>query len=89
MTKNSLKGYLADTFLNNLLQQIKNAGSMKSSLIDITNKCNLRCEGCYYFTEKMDEHKKMESEEEFDLFIQSELARGVNMFTVVGGEPAL
>lgn len=85
---NELKTYLEDPFLSAIMNEIKDAGAIKSSLIDITHKCNLRCEGCYFFEEEMDSHKKMESEEEFDAFIESERQRGTNMFTVVGGEPA-
>lgn len=86
---NTLKDYLKDDFLSSLLFDIKQAGGMKSCLVDMTHKCNLRCEGCYFFVEGMDHQKKVETEAEFDAFIQSELQRGTNMVTALGGEPAL
>ncbi len=89
MKRNSLKTYLEDPFLSQLMAEVKNAGGMRSSLVDITHKCNLRCVGCYYFMEKMDEHKKVEDDESFRVFVEQEVARGTNMLTVVGGEPAL
>lgn len=85
----SLKSYLQDSFLAGLFEEIKLAGNMKSSLIDITHKCNLRCVGCYFFVEKMDDHKKVSDFADFEAFVETEKARGTNMLTVVGGEPAL
>lgn len=89
MSDNKLKNYLQDPFLNELMQDIKSAGSIRSSLVDITHKCNLRCDGCYYFSENMDQYKKVETDDEFFLFVQQEVERGTNMLTIVGGEPAL
>lgn len=89
MKGNRLQSYLTDPFLRSLFDEIKCAGAMKSSLIDITHKCNLRCVGCYYFVENMDQYKRVESDEEFIAFVESEVQRGTNMLTVVGGEPAL
>lgn len=89
MKGNALKNYLEDAFLATLLDEVKSAGAMKSSLIDITHKCNLRCIGCYYFVEEMDQHKKIQGDDDFLAFIEQEKQRGINMLTVVGGEPAL
>lgn len=89
MKGNKLKDYLQDPFLAALLNEVKVAGGMRSSLVDITHKCNLRCVGCYYFMENMDDHKKVESDEEFFAFVDQERERDTNMLTIVGGEPAL
>lgn len=89
MKGNKLKDYLTDPFLASLLSEIKSAGTIKSSLLDITHKCNLRCTGCYYFEEGMDSHKKVNSEDDFLAFVEQERERGTNMLTIVGGEPAL
>lgn len=89
MKGSSLKSYLQDNLLSGLFEEIKSAGNMKSSLLDITHKCNLRCVGCYFFMEGMDEHKKASSDLEFESFVKAEKDRGTNMLTIVGGEPAL
>ena len=89
MSRNTLKSYLQDSFLNSLMSDIKHAGGMRSSLIDITHKCNLRCTGCYYFMEDMDQYKRVKDDKAFNAFIEQELSRGTNMLTIVGGEPAL
>ena len=64
--------------------------NIRSSIYDVTNKCNLRCKGCFFFSSG--EHLK--SNEEIDVhawedFIDSEKERGVNLAILIGGEPTL
>jgi hypothetical protein len=68
---------------------IRAAGPVRSVSLDLTNKCNLRCKGCYYFAEGMDKSHSAGSEAEFDALLDREARRGTNFVTVVGGEPAL
>ncbi len=89
MLATSLREYLRDPLLATLMTEIKAAGPIRSSLLDITHKCNLRCDGCYYFSQEMDQYRRQDDESAFDRFIEMEKARDVNMLTIVGGEPAL
>ena len=64
--------------------------NIRSSIYDVTNRCNLRCKGCFFFSS--DEHKA--APEETDLsrwedFIDAEMQRGVNLAILIGGEPTL
>jgi MoaA/NifB/PqqE/SkfB family radical SAM enzyme len=64
--------------------------NIRSSIYDVTNRCNLRCKGCFFFSS--DEHKA--APEEMDItrwedFIDKETARGVNLAILIGGEPTL
>jgi MoaA/NifB/PqqE/SkfB family radical SAM enzyme len=64
--------------------------NIRSSIYDVTNKCNLRCKGCFFFSS--DEHKA--AAEEMDIkkwedFIDREKDRGVNLAILIGGEPTL
>jgi len=64
--------------------------SIRSSIYDVTNRCNLRCKGCFFFSSG--EHKA--AEEEMDInkwkdFVDREKSRGVNLAILIGGEPAL
>ncbi|SVA97998.1 uncharacterized protein METZ01_LOCUS150852, partial [marine metagenome] len=78
-----------DPFLNHLYTEIRKAGPIRSISLDLTQECNIRCTGCYYFSEGMDVTKTPKDESEFDLFIAKELDRGTNFVTIVGGEPSL
>ncbi|MBN2126568.1 MAG: radical SAM protein [Deltaproteobacteria bacterium] len=64
--------------------------NIRSSIYDVTNRCNLRCRGCFFFssgeheaaTEEMDIRK-------WEAFIDREKERGVNLAILIGGEPTL
>lgn len=79
--------YLKDPFLSGLFADMQDAGRIKASSIDITNKCNLRCKGCYFYEGQMDQ--RAGSDEALDKLIKKELARGTNYLTVLGGEPSI
>lgn len=83
-----LGDYLKDPLLGFMYQKIRQAGSIRSVSLDLTNICNLRCKGCYYFEEGM-ESSGQGSLHELDKWIESEKERGTNFVTVVGGEPSL
>src|SRR3989337_1659670 len=62
--------------------------NIRSSIYDVTNKCNLRCKGCFFFSS--DEHKKSPDEPDirkWEEFVDKEKKRGVNLAILIGGEP--
>ena len=64
--------------------------NIRSSIYDVTNKCNLRCKGCFFFSS--DEHKAAAEEmdiQKWETFIDQEKDRGVNLAILIGGEPTL
>ena len=64
--------------------------NIRSSIYDVTNKCNLRCKGCFFFSS--DEHKAAAEEMDtakWEAFIVREMDRGVNLAILIGGEPTL
>lgn len=81
--------YLADPFLAGMHDMVMRAGALKAITVDVTEVCNLRCQGCYFFVENMDDSKSPKDEEIFEAFIREEKQRGTNYITVLGGEPAL
>lgn len=85
----SIKEYLKVPALNQAYQKIKSVQQIRQIQLDLTHKCNLRCTGCYYFAEAMDQYKSPKSESEFEQFLADEKARGTNALLITGGEPAL
>ena len=64
--------------------------NIRSSIYDVTNRCNLRCKGCFFFSS--DEHKAAKEEmdiRQWENFIDREKERGVNLAILIGGEPTL
>jgi hypothetical protein len=63
--------------------------NIRSSIYDLTNRCNLRCKGCFFFSSG-EHHVKEEMDiEKWEHFIDQEKARGVNLAILIGGEPTL
>jgi hypothetical protein len=64
--------------------------NIRSSIYDVTNQCNLRCKGCFFFSSG--EHKAASEEKDikkWETFVDSEKQRGVNLAILIGGEPTL
>jgi len=62
---------------------------LRESTYDMTNKCNLRCEGCYYYAGT----KSMTTDEpdpaKWKAMFESEKQRGITYAVLAGAEPAL
>jgi hypothetical protein len=64
--------------------------NIRSSIYDVTNQCNLRCKGCFFFSSN--EHTVTRDEtdiQQWQRFIDREKERGVNLAILIGGEPTL
>ena len=64
--------------------------NIRSSIYDVTDRCNLRCKGCFFFSSG--EHKVAKEETDINKwhqFIEKEMERGVNLAILIGGEPTL
>ncbi len=64
--------------------------NIRSSIYDVTDRCNLRCKGCFFFSSG--EHKAASEEKDISkwhTFVESEMDRGVNLAILIGGEPTL
>lgn len=63
---------------------------LRPSQYDLSNTCNLVCEGCLFFAgNDHDGHTPENDLAQVDLFFAAEAARGVNYAEVAGAEPAL
>ncbi|MAG57736.1 MAG: hypothetical protein CMJ83_15725 [Planctomycetes bacterium] len=80
--------WLEDPLLRRLWTAVREAGPIRSVAVDLTDTCNIRCEGCYFFAEGMDQVSAAGAAG-VDGFIDRERTRGTNFVTVVGGEPSL
>ena len=64
--------------------------NIRSSIYDVTDRCNLRCKGCFFFSSG--EHRRAKEEKDiakWHAFVEAEQARGVNLAILIGGEPTL
>ncbi len=64
--------------------------NIRSSIYDVTNRCNLRCKGCFFFSSGEDKAAVEEMDvKKWEKFIGREKERGVNLAILIGGEPTL
>jgi organic radical activating enzyme len=64
--------------------------NIRSSIYDVTNRCNLRCKGCFFFSSGEHEAAREEMDiTRWETFVDKEMARGVNLAILIGGEPTL
>ena len=63
--------------------------NIRSSIYDVTNRCNLRCRGCFFFSSGEDHVQEETDLKHWEAFIDREKARGVNLAILIGGEPTL
>jgi len=64
--------------------------NIRSSIYDVTDRCNLRCKGCFFFSSG--EHERASEEKDVSKwhdFVEKEMDRGVNLAILIGGEPTL
>ncbi len=64
--------------------------NIRSSIYDVTNRCNLRCKGCFFFSSGEDKAAVEQMDvKKWEKFIGREKERGVNLAILIGGEPTL
>ncbi|MCF8029416.1 MAG: radical SAM protein [Desulfohalobiaceae bacterium] len=64
--------------------------NIRSSIYDITNRCNLRCKGCFFYSSGEDQVASEETDlNKWAEFVDKEKERGVNLAILIGGEPTL
>jgi len=83
-----VESYLENDLLRSMWVAVRTAKPIRSISVDITLRCNLRCTGCYFFSEGMDKSRDADAET-FEAFVADEVARGTNFVTVIGGESSL
>ena len=80
---------LADAKIKERWEKVRKYFFLRESTYDMTNRCNIRCEGCYYYEgEKQFAHENRNLEDWREL-MQSEKARGITYVVLAGAEPAL
>jgi organic radical activating enzyme len=62
---------------------------LRESTYDMSNRCNLRCDGCYYFEGDKQFAKENRQPEAWRKLMQQEKARGITYVVLAGAEPAM
>ena len=71
-------------------QLISFSSDKRTMLVHMTNQCNLRCEGCWFYLEKFDQkNQEVREIERWRAFARNEAERGTTVGLLIGGEPTL
>jgi MoaA/NifB/PqqE/SkfB family radical SAM enzyme len=62
---------------------------LRESTYDMTNRCNVRCEGCYYFTGEKQSAIEQNDPREWRRLLVAEKERGITFVVLAGAEPSL
>ena len=62
---------------------------LRESTYDMSNRCNLRCDGCYYYEGEKQFAAENGDSQAWRNLMQSEAARGITYVVLAGAEPSL
>ncbi len=80
---------IADPAIRERWEKVRRYFFLRESTYDMSNRCNIRCEGCYYFTGEKQFAAENNNEESWRLLMESEKERGITFAVLAGAEPAL
>lgn len=85
----TFKQLLENPEINQRWLKIKEYFFLRESTYDMTNRCNLRCDGCYFY-EGDKQHSVDESDPaKWTALLQAEKERGITFVVLAGAEPSL
>jgi uncharacterized Fe-S cluster-containing radical SAM superfamily protein len=80
---------IADPVIKERWEKVRKYFFLRESTYDMSNRCNIRCEGCYYFAgEKQFADTNSDPDAWRQLFL-AEKERGITFVVLAGAEPAL
>jgi len=80
---------IADPVIRERWEKVRRYFFLRESTYDMSNRCNIRCEGCYYFVGAKQFAKENTSETAWRQLLESEKERGITFVVLAGAEPSL
>jgi MoaA/NifB/PqqE/SkfB family radical SAM enzyme len=85
----TFKQILSTPEINERWLKVKQYFFLRESTYDMTNRCNLRCDGCYYYEGDKQFAKDNRDPEAWRALLEAEKARGITFVVLAGAEPSL
>lgn len=70
-------------------ERVRSYFFLRESTYDMTCRCNIRCEGCYYYEGDKQHAREVDDPEKWRALMQAEKARGITYVVLAGAEPSL
>ncbi len=80
---------LADPVVAERFEKVRKFFFLRESTYDMSNRCNLRCEGCYYYEGEKQFAKERRQPEAWRELMRAERERGITYAVLAGAEPSL
>ena len=79
----------ADPVIRERWEKVRKFFFLRESTYDMSNHCNIRCEGCYYFKGKKQFAGEIRDPQRWQELMQQEKERGITFVVLAGAEPSL
>ncbi|MBL0714308.1 MAG: radical SAM protein [Desulfosarcina sp.] len=80
---------LADPGIKTRWEKVRRYFFLRESTYDMTNRCNIRCEGCYFYAGAKQFAQENRDPQAWRGLMQAEKERGITFVVLAGAEPAL
>lgn len=80
---------IADPAVKSRWEQVRRHFFLRESTYDMTHRCNIRCEGCYYFEGEKQHVAELGDPEAWRALMRAERERGITYVVLAGAEPSL
>ena len=80
---------IADPAIKDRWEKVRRYFHLRESTYDMTNRCNIRCEGCYYFTGEKQLAAENTDATAWQTLMEAEKKRGITFAVLAGAEPSL
>jgi MoaA/NifB/PqqE/SkfB family radical SAM enzyme len=80
---------IADPAIRNRFEKVRKYFFLRESTYDMTSRCNVRCEGCYYFNGEKQFTTDNTNPADWQKLFVAEKERGVTFVVLAGAEPSL
>jgi len=80
---------LADSKTRDRWEKVRKYFFLRESTYDMSNRCNIRCEGCYYYEGDKQFTRENRDPEAWRELMQAEKKRGITYVVLAGAEPSM
>lgn len=80
---------IADPAIRACWEKVRKYFFLRESTYDMSNRCNIRCEGCYYFNGEKQFAKENLNVADWKQLMEAEKERGITFVVLAGAEPSL
>ena len=80
---------IADPVIRERWEKVRKYFFLRESTYDMSNRCNIRCEGCYYFTGEKQFAPENRDRDAWRQLLEAEKDRGITFVVLAGAEPSL